>query len=180
MTDLPERWPTREPRPHKYQTLLNWLEALPEDQPSARLSFAELEHILSAPLAANARVATGYWAGSATAQRNWLRVGFSARLNPRDGGSVTFTRLQEGAQTKQPRRYAPLIAWLQALPADQDKAELTLSELEQLIGQPLTSSAGTPGYWTTVDRTRTSWRSAGFSARLNHATRVVTFTRLQP
>jgi hypothetical protein len=76
-------------------------------------------------------------------------------------------------------KYAPLVAWLEELPADQDRAELTLSEIAQIIGQPLPGVAGTQTFWTRSLSVRYGWQSAGFSAWLNHYTKVVTFTRLQ-
>jgi hypothetical protein len=75
-------------------------------------------------------------------------------------------------------KYAALVVWLQSLPPDQDRAELALGEIGQLIGQSLPGVAGTQAFWTRSPSVRYGWSSAGFSARLNFYTKVVMFTRL--
>jgi hypothetical protein len=73
----------------KYPRLARYLEALPADQASVRLSFAELEGILGGPLSLSARQAP-YW--SYVLARHWRPLGFTAKLDRLDGAAVTFTR----------------------------------------------------------------------------------------
>jgi hypothetical protein len=75
----------------RYLPLLDALDALPAAEPRLCLSFAELEALLGHPLPESAHVPS-FWTGSAVAQRNWERSGFTARLD-RVGPAVTFTRL---------------------------------------------------------------------------------------
>jgi hypothetical protein len=82
-------------RPGRYAALLAVLDTLPADQPSVRLTLAELEALLDGPLPASTR-RTDYWTSSHVARLNWERVGFTAHLD-RDSPAVTFTRKPEQA-----------------------------------------------------------------------------------
>jgi hypothetical protein len=77
-------------------------------------------------------------------------------------------------------KYAPLLAWLQALPADHEDATLTLTAIEALIGDRLPSGAWTSSFWSNSDMARHHWGRVGFRARLNRPTKSVHFTRMQP
>jgi hypothetical protein len=79
-----------------------------------------------------------------------------------------------------PGKYAPLCTWLAALPTAQYEAVLTLAEISTLIGTSLPSGAWTSGFWTSSDVAHHNWRRAGFRAHLNHGTKSVRFTRVQP
>jgi hypothetical protein len=83
----------RKPSPSKYQPIVDWLLTLPAEQGFVRLTLAEIERIIGQALPLTARTRHGYWRDTPMAQRSWLSIGFSARLNLHDGGSVTFTRL---------------------------------------------------------------------------------------
>jgi hypothetical protein len=48
---------------------------------------------------------------------------------------------------RQPTKYVPLVAWLQALPADCGSAELSFAEIETILGGNLPASAWDPAYW---------------------------------
>jgi hypothetical protein len=76
----------------KYAPLNRYLEELPAAQATARLTIAELETLLGAPLAATARRDQSYWMTYTIARNNWRRRGFRAQLD-RARGVVTFTRL---------------------------------------------------------------------------------------
>jgi hypothetical protein len=82
-------------------------------------------------------------------------------------------------RTDASRKYAPLIAWLQARPAGQETATLTLAEIEALIGAPLPRGAWLKAIWASSNTARHNWNHAGFRAALDHATRSVHFTRVQ-
>jgi hypothetical protein len=77
-------------------------------------------------------------------------------------------------------KYQPLVEWLQALPLEQAEAQVSLAEIEALIGQPLPATASTRGFWTGGGRPGELWARAGFHARLGYRTKVVTFTRVAP
>jgi CBS domain-containing protein len=71
-------------------------------------------------------------------------------------------------------RYAPLGAWLEALPADSDRVTLTFSDIERLIGAPLPASARQYRSWwgnipqghaQTKQWLDVGWRVAGVSSR---------------
>jgi hypothetical protein len=66
------------------------LEALPADQPSVRLTLAEIETLIGGPLPASAYMRS-YWTRSDTARKHWHRLGFAAQLS-RAELAVTFTR----------------------------------------------------------------------------------------
>jgi hypothetical protein len=78
----------------------------------------------------------------------------------------------------QPSKYQPLVTWLQALPAEQASAALSLAAIEQLIGQPLPHSAYGTSHWAGHLAYR-HWRRIGFVARFSHRDGgTVTFTRI--
>jgi hypothetical protein len=74
----------------KYEPLLRYLAALPPDQQTVTLTFAELEQLLQFPLPASAWT-DAYWATSAVARKYWQPQGFTATL-ARGTWRVTFTR----------------------------------------------------------------------------------------
>ncbi len=78
----------------RYSALLDYLEALPPRQAGVLLSFAEIEALIGGPLPRTA-TAADFWTSSHTAQLNWRRSGFTARLQW-PGPSVVFTRLASG------------------------------------------------------------------------------------
>jgi hypothetical protein len=78
-----------------------------------------------------------------------------------------------------PPKYAPLVVWLAALPADHADTTLTLAEIEALIGDQLPASAWTQGFWSSSDVARHNWGRAGFRGRLNRPNKSVRFTRVQ-
>lgn len=78
--------------PQRYRPLVQYLAALPTDQASARLSFTQIEALIGGPLAATARAMANYWTQQTGKQ--WAPLGFTAKLDRRDGGSVVFTRVQ--------------------------------------------------------------------------------------
>jgi hypothetical protein len=79
----------------------------------------------------------------------------------------------------QRRKYQPLVEWLQALPASQQHATLSLTAIAQLIGHSLPPSARSHGYWG-GHSTRLYWHPIGFQARFSRADGgSVIFTRVQ-
>lgn len=76
-----------------------------------------------------------------------------------------------------PGRYAPLLAYLAALPPDAPSVRLTFAEIEAIIGAPLAASASSPGFWTSSYTAHQYWRRHGWNAKLHHADRAVVFTR---
>jgi hypothetical protein len=78
-------------QPSEYEPLNRYLVQLPAAQATVRLTFAEIETLLSAPLAVTARTMQNYWTTNIMARKNWRRRGFRAQLD-RGGGAVTFTR----------------------------------------------------------------------------------------
>jgi hypothetical protein len=76
-----------------------------------------------------------------------------------------------------PRKYVALDRYLESLPADQQVALLTFTELEQLVGHPLPPSASISYFWAGSSVARWNWEWSGFHARLNHNARAVEFSR---
>lgn len=77
-------------QPQRYRPLVQYLAALPADQARVRLSVAAIEALIGGPLPVSARATPNYWRYSLA--RQWAPLGFTADLDRRDGGSVTFTR----------------------------------------------------------------------------------------
>jgi hypothetical protein len=73
----------------RYVPLGHYLAALPADEASVQLSFAEIETVIGGPLPQSAKQMTYYW--STILAGNWRSLGFAAKLN-RGNRSVTFTR----------------------------------------------------------------------------------------
>ena len=63
-------------------------------------------------------------------------------------------------------RYAPLLDYLEAVPAAQGEVQLSFAEIETLIGGPLPRTATAPEFWTSSHTARLNWRRSGFDARL--------------
>jgi hypothetical protein len=82
-----------------------------------------------------------------------------------------------------PGKYAPLCAWLAALPAEQERAVLTLTAIEGLIGSALPTGAWLRAFWASSNVARHNWNRVGFRAqfaRPDYHTGQVTFTRMTP
>jgi hypothetical protein len=79
-----------------------------------------------------------------------------------------------------PGKYAALVVWLDALPADQLDATLTLAEIEDLIGDRLPTSAWLRAFWARSGTAQRAWQRVGFHAELDRLDKRVTFTRGQP
>ena len=78
------------------------------------------------------------------------------------------------------RELAPLTRYLNTLPQEQGSVTVDWAELERVVG-PLPPSARIPGYWAPYTRLASrNWGAAGFTARMDRATRRVTFTRRPP
>src|SRR5436309_3016533 len=73
--------------------------------------------------------------------------------------------------------YAPLVAFLRALPPEHQRARLRVDEVESLIGAPLRPSAWSPRFWAHSATARRHWRAAGFEAVLDPGNRIVCFSR---
>ena len=64
---------------------------------------------------------------------------------------------------KQPEftKYLPLAEWFRNQPASKKQIELTLDEVEEILGKPLPESSTKPTWWTNVQPKiqshRTSW-----------------------
>ncbi len=80
-----------------------------------------------------------------------------------------------------PSKYAPLTAYLAAQSGD--RVELSLSEVEAIIGAPLPRSAWQPGFWSNNPRAAGPyyvWRNAGWRVAgrvYRPSTWVITFVR---
>ena len=78
------------PPARRYLALDRYLEAVPPEQQTVSLTFADLEALLGRPLPPSALLAH-FWGSSAVGRSNWERSGFAAKLD-RLGPLVTFTR----------------------------------------------------------------------------------------
>ena len=80
------------------------------------------------------------------------------------------------------RKYRPLQDYLHGQTSP--KLELTLIEIEQIIGNELPPSAYAPHWWISGENTRRrplwqeAWRSAGYDAALVRGAGLVEFRRL--
>ena len=79
-----------------------------------------------------------------------------------------------------PRKYEPLTAYLTALPAETGTVILPLTEVERILGVPLSPPTWTRSFWSNcraVPRAR-CWLDAGWRvARFDRMRGAVTFTR---
>ena len=83
------------------------------------------------------------------------------------------------------QKYAPLGAYLRALPPQTTTVTLTLGEVVAILGTPLPASAETSTWWTSTRRTlqAATWHAAGWRvARVAFrvAAPAITFARLAP
>jgi hypothetical protein len=165
---------------NRYAALATWLETLSPEQHRAELSFAAIEALIDGALPASA-FNSMYWSSSNVARHNWRRVGFAAHFD-RTGPRVVFTRGESRAVPRAGpyRKYAPLVAWLAALPLTQQSASLTVPEIEVICGVRLPASAGLSTYWSSGSTAATNWQWAGWRARLLYGDRRVAFVRVQP
>jgi CBS domain-containing protein len=88
----------------------------------------------------------------------------------------------EGSDARE-GKYAPLAAWLQALPASQDNVELTFQQIEAIIGDDLPPYARAHQSWwanDSVSRVQSQqWLNVGWATRrVNMTGEKVTFVRL--
>ncbi len=74
----------------KYAPLVSYLRTVPPEQPSARLTYTEIEFVLGRLLPRGAWL-PHFWSGSRTARQHWEAVGFHATLD-RPARTVVFTR----------------------------------------------------------------------------------------
>lgn len=86
------------------------------------------------------------------------------------------------AQTKQRRslKYIRLAAYLASRPTETESIELSLAEIEGLIGQPLPPNARFPSWWRNDERRMhaRAWLTAGWLVtEMVPATTIVTFER---
>ena len=87
-------------RGRKYQPLADYLVAQPADE--VRLSFAQIEVIVGAPLPTTAYIRNWWWSKGAKrfADQPWRAAGWEATLTRRaDGWRVTFRRRPTGAES---------------------------------------------------------------------------------
>lgn len=77
-----------------------------------------------------------------------------------------------------PGRYAFLVAWLRALPAEQQVATLTLGEIEAIIGGALPLGSLGTGFWSGSTMAKRYWKATGFRAQLLRQDRAVEFRRV--
>lgn len=81
-------------------------------------------------------------------------------------------------QRDRPRRYAPLLAYLAALPAEQPVITLPFAAFEALLGRPLALTTQViASYWSGGAIAQRNWLAAGWTAQLNRRAQTVTFTR---
>jgi hypothetical protein len=74
-------------------------------------------------------------------------------------------------------RYAPLLAYLDALSPAAPRVRLSFAELEALLGGPLPPRASVGTNWTSSRVAVLNWRRVGFMAHLDRTGPAVTFTR---
>lgn len=74
-------------------------------------------------------------------------------------------------------RYAPLLDYLEALPAEQAGALLRFAEIETLIGGLLPRTANAPEFRANSHTARLNWRRSGFDAHLFLPDPAVNFSR---
>jgi hypothetical protein len=77
-------------------------------------------------------------------------------------------------------KYTALVGWLEALPANQRDATLTLAEIEDLIDDTLPTSAWLRAFWASSGTAHRTWLHVGFRAELDRLTQSVRFTRVEP
>jgi hypothetical protein len=76
----------------KYLPLCQYLEQLPAEQQTERLSFAEIEALIGHTFTASTSLSS-YWSGGPMAEKNWRRSGWRAKVQ--GPAAVLFTRISQ-------------------------------------------------------------------------------------
>jgi len=124
----------------KYDPLADALAETAENR--RRITFAEIERILGAPLPPTARKDNAWWANNANGHsqaRGWLHAGFRTAEVNLEGETVTFVR----DDTRQPRRH-PLFGIM--------KDRIVIAE-----GVDLTAPALTPEELDEIEKKYDRW-----------------------
>lgn len=166
----------------KYDVLGAFLAKQPNDSKVARMTFDEVDSILSEPLPRTARKDRPWWANTRSSPQGlgWLNAGWKVTRVNLAGKEVTFSR-SDGAfggdglpnddasnenyfkHTK--GSYKNLSKFLQMLPSNQEQLALSFPELGEILGQNLPKVAAYDRPWWANTRTSPqglSWLSSGW------------------
>jgi hypothetical protein len=86
-------------------------------------------------------------------------------------------------QGRRSLRYIRLAAFFAGLPGDETEVRLSISEIEELVGQPLPTNARFPSWWRNDEHKMHSraWLTAGWQVdHMDVDTAEVVFTRGTP
>ena len=86
-------------------------------------------------------------------------------------------------QGRRSLRYIRLAAYFAGLPGDEAQVRLTISEIEEMVGQPLPTNARFPSWWRNDEHKMHSraWLTAGWQVdHMDVDTAEVVFTRGTP
>jgi peptidoglycan/xylan/chitin deacetylase (PgdA/CDA1 family) len=88
--------------------------------------------------------------------------------------------VEEKVQSRRSLRYIRLAAFLADQPASVDHLEMSVEEIEKLIGESLPTNSRYPSWWRNDDRKMhaRAWLTAGWIVEgMNKADEVIVFTR---
>jgi peptidoglycan/xylan/chitin deacetylase (PgdA/CDA1 family) len=88
--------------------------------------------------------------------------------------------VEEKIQSRRSLRYIRLAAFLADQPASVDHLEMSVEDLEKLIGESLPTNSRYPSWWRNDDRKMhaRAWLTAGWIVEgMNKADEVIVFTR---
>jgi len=88
--------------------------------------------------------------------------------------------VEDKVQSRRSLRYIRLAAFLADQPASVDHLEMSVEEIEKLIGESLPTNSRYPSWWRNDDRKMhaRAWLTAGWIVEgMNKADEVIVFTR---
>ena len=88
--------------------------------------------------------------------------------------------MEDKVQSRRSLRYIRLAAFLADQPASVDHLEMSVEEIEKLIGESLPTNSRYPSWWRNDDRKMhaRAWLTAGWIVEgMNKADEVIVFTR---
>ena len=88
--------------------------------------------------------------------------------------------MEDKVQSRRSLRYIRLAAFLADQPAGVDHLEMSVEEIEKLIGESLPTNSRYPSWWRNDDRKMhaRAWLTAGWIVEgMNKADEVIVFTR---
>jgi len=153
----------------KYDALNAYLGGERPEKQELVLSLGDIERILNSSLPHTARADRTWWANTLRSNHasKWLKAGWKIGSVDLKKGEVMFTRLDDAPTlTRQADQvYARLKRFLMSIPTKQEQLALTFSELGEILGRKLPTTAFRDRPWwanTKSSPQGSSWMFAGW------------------